>query len=130
MAAPWSNLGHWRGGNLTRPVLKTTQFLIWPEGQKKVQSGNLPGSPASYIQAGNLTIPKTTCYLFVLFSLQFVTFKLLNHCFEEARGFDVKAPFARRLVSRIIKPGEMTKEFWETAIQLHGTFIDWKLKTA
>ena len=38
-------------------------------------------------------------------------FKQLSYCFEETAGFDVKALFARRTVSRLIKPGDVTKEF-------------------
>ena len=50
----------------------------------------------------------------------FVIFKPLSYCFEETIGFDVKASFACRPVSRLIrwynKPGNITKEFWEKAI--------------
>ena len=42
---------------------------------------------------------------------QFVIFKPLNYCCEETIGFDVKASFARRPVSHLIKPGDITKEF-------------------
>ena len=41
--------------------------------------------------------------------IQFVIFKPLSYCFEEAVGFDVKASIARRPVSRLIKPGDKTK---------------------
>ena len=47
---------------------------------------------------------------------QFVIFKPLNYCFEEATGFDLKASFASRPKSRLIRrynePGDITKEFW------------------
>ena len=43
--------------------------------------------------------------------IQFVIFKPLSYCFQETIGFDVKASLARRPVSRLIKPDEMTKEF-------------------
>ena len=47
--------------------------------------------------------------------IQFVIFKPLSYCFEETIGFDVKASFASRPVSRLIscynKPGDITKEF-------------------
>ena len=49
-------------------------------------------------------------------AVQFVIFKPLSYCFEETIGFDVKASFASRSGSRLIrcynKPGEITKEFW------------------
>ena len=41
------------------------------------------------------------------------------------------ASFASRPVSRLIKwynkPGDITKEFWEKAIQFHGTFHGLKI---
>ena len=47
---------------------------------------------------------------------QFVIFKPLSYSFEETIGFDVKASFANRPESRLIKwynePGDITKEFW------------------
>ena len=58
-------------------------------------------------------------------------FKPLGYCFEETIGFHVKASFASRLVSRLIrwynKPDEITKEFWEKAIQFHGIFQELKI---
>ena len=42
---------------------------------------------------------------------QFVIFKLLSYCFEETIGFDVKALFAKRPVSRLIQPSDITKNF-------------------
>ena len=42
---------------------------------------------------------------------QLVTFKSLSYCFEETVGFDIKVSFARRPVSLLIKPGDITKEF-------------------
>ena len=44
-------------------------------------------------------------------SIQFVIFKPLSYCFEETIEFDVKALLAMRPVSRLIKPGNITKEF-------------------
>ena len=41
----------------------------------------------------------------------FVTFKPLSYCFEEIIGFDAKGSFASRPVSRLIKPGDITREF-------------------
>ena len=41
----------------------------------------------------------------------FLVFTLLSYCFEEAIDFEVKASFARRPVSRLIKPGDITKEY-------------------
>ena len=63
----------------------------------------------------------------------FVIFKPLSNCFEEIIVFDVKLSFASRPVSRLIrwynKPGDITKEFWEKAIQFHGTFHGLKIKS-
>ena len=42
---------------------------------------------------------------------QFVIFKPFSYCFKETIGFDVKASFARSPVSRLIKPGDITKDF-------------------
>ena len=48
-----------------------------------------------------------------IFLHQFVIFKPLSYCFQETIGFDVKASFASRPVSRLIswynKPGDITK---------------------
>ena len=38
-------------------------------------------------------------------------FKPISYCFEETKGFGVKASFARRPLSHLIKPGDITKEF-------------------
>ena len=58
--------------------------------------------------------------------IQFVIFKPLSYCFEEAIGFDLKASFASRPMLRLIswysKPGDITKEYWEKAIQFRGNF--------
>ena len=66
-----------------------------------------------------------TSHVFVS-EMQFVIFKPLSYCFEETIGFDVKASFESRLVSRLSwwynKPGDITKDFWGEAIQFHGTF--------
>ena len=37
-------------------------------------------------------------------------FQALSYCFQEKKEFDVKVSFARRPVSRLIKPGDITKE--------------------
>ena len=62
---------------------------------------------------------------------QFVIFKPLSYCFEKTIGFDVKASFAicplSRLIRRYNKPGDITKEFWEKAIQFHETFHGLKI---
>ena len=58
------------------------------------------------------------------YKIQFITFKALSYCFEETIGFEVKASFARCPVSRLIKPGDITKEFYEKTIQFHGLFKD------
>ena len=66
------------------------------------------------------------------FIRQFLLFKPITYCFEETIGFDVKASFANRPVSRQIrfynKPGDL-KEFWEKAIQFHRTFHGSKSQT-
>ena len=58
--------------------------------------------------------------------IQFVIFKPLSYCFKETVGFDAKASFGNRPLSRLIrwcnKPGDITKEFWEKAIHFHGIF--------
>ena len=43
--------------------------------------------------------------------IQFVISKTLSYCFFETIAFDVKASFARPPVSRLIKPGNIRKEF-------------------
>ena len=64
-------------------------------------------------------------------SYHIVIFKPLSHSFEETIGIDVKASFASRPVSRLIRwynnPGDITKLFWEKAIQFHGTFHGLKI---
>ena len=49
------------------------------------------------------------------FIRQFLLFKPLHYCFEETIGFNIKASFESRPVSRLIrfynKPGDITKEF-------------------
>ena len=48
--------------------------------------------------------------------IQFEIFNPLSYCFEGTIGFDVKASFASRPESRLIRwynePGDITKEFW------------------
>ena len=61
-------------------------------------------------------------------------FKQLSYCFEKTIGVDIKALSASRTVSRLIrwynKSGDITKEFWEKAIQFYGNFfMDWKFET-
>ena len=45
------------------------------------------------------------------FQCQFVVFIPLNYRFEEIIRFDVKVSFARPPVLRLIKPGDIRKEF-------------------
>ena len=45
-----------------------------------------------------------------LLSIQFVVFKPLSYCFKGTIGFEVKVSPGRRPVSRLIKPGDITKE--------------------
>ena len=70
--------------------------------------------------------------------IPFVIFKSLSYCFKETIGSDLKASLAGRPVSRLIrwcnKPGEITREFWEKAVQFQGAFhrletINWYRKT-
>ena len=42
-----------------------------------------------------------------------MNFKSLSHCFEETIGFGVKASFASHTVSRLTKPGDITKKCQE-----------------
>ena len=58
---------------------------------------------------------------------QFVIFETLSYCFEVAIAFDVEPSLARRPVSHLIKPGDITKEFQEKAIQFHGIFHGLKI---
>ena len=72
----------------------------------------------------------TANYSFELI-FQFVILKPLSYCFEETIGFEVKASFSSRPMSRLIrwhnKPGDITKEFWKKAIQFQGTFHGLKI---
>ena len=54
-------------------------------------------------------------------------FKPLSYCLEETIGLNVKTSFIRRLVSRVIKPGDIRKEFYEKAIHIHGTLHGLKI---
>ena len=69
------------------------------------------GMVSSYF-SGNLFLSfLLPAFYYSSFPTQFVIFKPLSYCFEETIGFDVKASFARRPVSRLIKPSDITKEF-------------------
>ena len=63
-------------------------------------------------------------YLFVNFIPLTYLFRRIpvSYCFEEMIRFDVKTLSARGPVSRLIKLGDTIKEFYEKAIQFHGTF--------
>ena len=69
----------------------------------------------------------------MLSHFQFVIFKLLSYCFKETIRFDVKASFASRPVSRLIrwynKPCDKTKNFEKSLFSSTGLFMDWKLET-
>ena len=54
---------------------------------------------------------RTSALIIEKLLIQFATFKPLSCCFEETIEFDVKASFARCQVFRLIKPGNITKEF-------------------
>ena len=64
---------------------------------------------------------------------QFAIFKPLSYCFKETIAFDVKASFASRPLSRLIRwynhnrPDDITKEFWEKDSQFHGNFHGLKI---
>ena len=65
-----------------------------------------------YIRVYALHVCVTYAHVtYTLHALKFVIFKPLSYCFEETIGFDVKGSFARRPMSRLIKPGDITKEF-------------------
>ena len=51
------------------------------------------------------------CVRDMIITYEFVVFKLLSYCFEETIGFDLKVSFVRRSVSRLIKPGDLTKGY-------------------
>ena len=67
----------------------------------------------------------------IAYKEQLLIFKPLSYCFKEAIGFDVKATFTSRPLSRLIrwynKPSDVTEEFWEQTIQFHGTFHGLKI---
>ena len=60
----------------------------------------------------------------VVLTFQFEIFKPLSYCFEE---FDVKASFASRPVSRLIR--WYNKNFDKRLFSSTGLFKDWKLQT-
>ena len=100
--------------------------MVWGSIYKTTFSGIFWVLPNDY-NLYTKKIPKIFVYLFICkvttikFNFRFckqcshsaspLVFKPLSYCFEETIGFDVKASFARRLVSRLIKPGDITKEF-------------------
>ena len=87
-------------------------------------------------QASSVTIITSLKYKFVLHLLkedglnrsvlvyQFEIFKPLSYCFQETTGFEVKALFARGLVSRLIKSGDKTKKIRKRLFSSTGLFID------
>ena len=64
---------------------------------------------------------------------QSVIFKPLSYCFEETIGFDVKASFTSRPVSRLISWYNnqviQQKKFDKRLFSSMGLFMDWKLQT-
>ena len=64
---------------------------------------------------------------------QCVIFKPLSYCFEETIGFDVKASFTSRPVSRLISWYNnqviQQKKFDKRLFSSMGLFMDWKLQT-
>ena len=69
-----------------------------------------------------------------IISMQFVIFKPLSYCFEETIGFDVKASFTSRPVSRLISWYNnqviQQKNFDKRLFSPTGLFTDWKSQTA
>ena len=63
----------------------------------------------------DFTNEKTSSFKGAL-SHKFVIFKPLSYCLEETIGFDVKALFVNRPMSRLIRwyntTGDIIKEFW------------------
>ena len=124
----WKNFGHrwirgWGSWKLNGIHGRHVLFLKRRYNQMLLQQDNPPkGCQPSHSWA---------IFCFYPPSPQFVIFKSINYCFEETIGFDVKASFASRPVSRLIrwyiKPGDITKEFWEKAIQFLGTFHGLKI---
>ena len=100
-------------------------YLFWMGNWKNQKNYKIKKS-TNICKTGPLS-SRSAAYL----NIQFVIFKLLSYCFQETTGFDVKASFASRPVSRLIrwynKPGDITKEFWGKAIQFHGTFHGLKI---
>ena len=71
--------------------------------------------------------------LFNKWICQFVIFKPLSYCFEKAIGFEVKAPFASRPLSRLISWYNnqviQQKNFDKRLFSSTALFMDWKLQT-
>ena len=65
--------------------------------------------------------------------IQFVVFKPLSYYFEETIGFDAKASFTSRPVSRLIswynKQVMQQKNFDKRLFSFTGLLMDWKLQT-
>ena len=72
-------------------------------------------------------------FLKMPFIRQFLLFKPLSYCFEETIGFDVKASFASRPLSRQISWYNnqviQQKNFDKRLFSSTGLFMDWKLQT-
>ena len=113
----------------TKSLLNQNNWNVWKNnGCKLCFSGRLNNN--LYIKFFQL-VNWTSVFLTYISNLfpdkawsQFVVSKPPSYCFEETIGFDVKASFAKPSVSRLIKPGDITKEFWE-----HGTFHGLKITT-
>ena len=67
-----------------------------------------------------------------LHSIQFAIFKPLSYCFGETIGFDVKASFPSRPISRLISWYNnqviQQKNFNKRLFSSMGLFMDWKLQ--
>ena len=63
-----------------------------------------------------------------VFFYQFVIFKPLSYCLKETIGFDVKASFSSRPLSRIVKwynkPGDIKTDFGDFAVPQDYSWIE------
>ena len=83
--------------NITKSISVITK-------EKHIKVNKNSSSMSSSNSMKSVTNTQSTVSNFVISSetVQFVVFKLLSFCFKETIGFDVKASFASRPVSRLI----------------------------
>ena len=110
----------------TRSHRETYWKTLWSVEEKKKKESNAFSKNALVLRRPRIWMQGSS-----FSKIQFVIFKPLSCSFEETIGFDVKASFASRPVSRLFrwynKPGDITKEFWWKAIQFYGTFHGLKI---